>query len=235
MKKIILTGIIVVLTGDINISIGQTEHIPTESQRHIFWQAERVLTEKDFQGNGTENPKLVQYCEELDLCVLASTGVFAALDIPKKKRKRGELIEKAYFAPAFEKSTSYIIKLDSTGIAKQKVVFDIFELSARFARQQLRQLQDSIGEYGIISLMFKSVEARAIEMRTSLIDLYTKDIYIDKKTGAFELWREKVDKMLADSKEFATKPEDCYRFVKNAPIDKNYKMAKTIIDNLYKK
>lgn len=234
MKKIILIGIIFVLTGNINISIGQTAQILTESQRHIFWQPERVLTEKDFQGNGTQNPKLVKYCEELDLCVLASTGVFAVLDIPKKKRKRGELIEKAYFAPAFEKSTSYILKLDSIGIAKQKVVFDIFEVSARFARQQLQQLQDSVGGYGIISLMFKSVEARAIEMRTSLVDSYTKDVYIDKKAGAFELWREKVDKLLADSKKFATKPEDCYRFVKNAPIDENYEMAKTVIGNLNK-
>jgi hypothetical protein len=234
MKRIILIGLVFILTGKINVLIGQTEKILTESQRHIFWQPDRVLTERDFQGDGTQNPKFVKYCDELDLCVVASTGVFAVLDIPKKKRKRGELIEKAYFAPAFEKSTSFIIKLDSTGIAKQKVVFDIFEVSARFARQQLQHLQDSVGGYGIISIMFKSVEARAIEMRTSLVDSYTKDVYIDKKEGAYEIWRERVDKLLAESKEFATKPEDCYRFVKNASIDENYEMAKTVIGNLYK-
>ena len=234
MKRIILIWLVIILTGKINLLFGQTEQILTESQRHIFWQPERVLTEKDFQGDGTQNPKFVKYCDELDLCVVASTGVFAVLDIPKKKRKRGVLIEKAYFAPAFEKSTSFIIKLDSTGIAKQKVVFDIFEVSARFARQQLQHLQDSVGGYGIISIMFKSVEARAIEMRTSLVDSYTKDVYIDKKAGAFEIWRERVDKLLAESKEFATKPEDCYRFVQNAPIDENYEMAKTVIGNLNK-
>lgn len=234
MKRIILIGLVIILTGKINVLIGQTEQILTESQRHIFWQPERVLTEKDFQGDGTQNPKFVKYCNELDLCVVASTGVFAVLDIPKKKRKRGVLIEKAYFAPAFEKSTSFIIKFDSTGIAKQKVVFDIFEVSARFARQQLQHLQDSVGGYGIISIMFKSIEARANEMRTSLVDSYTKDVYIDKKAGAFEIWRERVDKLLAESNEFATKPEDCYRFVKNAPIDENYEMAKTVIGNLNK-
>lgn len=234
MKRIILIGIVLFLTGKINISIGQTEQIITESERHIFWQPERVLTEKDFQGDGTQNPKFVKYCEELELCVQASTGVFAVLDIPKKKSKRGKLIEKVYFAPAFEKSISFILKPDSTGIAKQKIIFDIFEFSARLARQQLQHLQDSIGGYGIISLMFKTIEARAIDIRTSLVDTYTKDVYIDKKIGAFELWREKVDKLLADSKEFATKAEDCYRFVKNAPIDKNYEMAKTVIGNLNK-
>lgn len=234
MKRIIIIGLIFILTGNINVSIGQTEQILTESKRHIFWQPDRVLTEKDFQGDGTQNPKFVKYCDELDLCVVASTGVFAVLDIPKKKRKRGELIEKAYFAPAFEKSTSFILKLDSTGIAKQKVVFDIFEVSARFARQQLQHLQDSVGGYGIISIMFKSAEARAIEMRTSLVDSYTKDVYIDKKVGAFEIWRERVDKLLAESNEFATKPEDCFRFVKNEPIDENYEMAKTVMGNLNK-
>ncbi len=234
MKRIIIIGLVFILTGNINVSIGQTEQILTESKRHIFWQPDRVLTEKDFQGDGTQNSKFVKYCDELDLCVVASTGVFAVLDIPKNKRKRGELIEKAYFAPAFDKSTSFILKLDSTGIAKQKVVFDIFEVSARFARQQLQHLQDSVGGYGIISIMFKSVESRAIEMRTSLVDSYTKDVYIDKKVGAFEIWREKVDKLLAESNEFATKPEDCYRFVKNEPIVENYEMAKTVIGNLNK-
>jgi hypothetical protein len=234
MKRIIVIGLVIILTGKINVLIGQTEQILTESQRHIFWQPDRVLTEKDFQGDGIQNPKFVKYCDELDLCVVASIGVFAVLDIPKKKRKRGELIEKAYFAPAFEKSTSFIIKLDSTGIAKQKVVFDIFEVSARFARQQLQNLQDSIGGYGTISIMFKSIEASAIEMRTSLVDSYTKDVYIDKNAGAYEIWRASVDKLLAGSEEFATKPEDCYRFVKNAPIDENYEMAKTVIGNLYK-
>jgi hypothetical protein len=82
--------------------------------------------------------------------------------------------------------------------------------------------------------MFKSVEARAIEMRTSLVDSYTKDVYIDKKVGAFEIWRERVDKLLAESNEFATKPEDCFRFVKNEPIDENYEMAKTVMGNLNK-
>lgn len=206
----------------------------TETETHIFWQPDRVLKKMDFKGDGSSNPKFIKYCDDLNLCTSASIGVFAVLDIPKKKRDKGELIEKAYFLPAFEKTTSYILKNDTLGIEKQKIVFDIYEISARFARQQLNHLQDSIGGYGIISIMFKSVEARAIEMRDFFVESYTKDIYIDKKEGAFEDWRKQIDNLLIDTKEFATKLEDCNRFIKKQPIDDNYEQAKTVINNLYK-
>ncbi|MFC2152962.1 hypothetical protein ACFLSE_10595 [Bacteroidota bacterium] len=209
------------------------ENLITESETHIFWQENTVLTSKDFQGDCSSNPKLIKYCEELNLCVSAYVGVFVVLDIPKKKRNRGKLIEKAYFAPAFEKTTSCIMKLDSLGIKKQEVVFDIYELSARFARRELANFQDSVGAYGIILTMFKSVEMKSIEMRNAFVDSYTQDIYINDRDGAFEEWRVKIDKLLEETKKYATKPEDCYRFVKNEPIDENYKMAETVVGNLY--
>lgn len=226
--------ILFLIAGLIYNSYGQEDYI-TESKTHIFWQSKTELTKSDFQGDGTSNPKFIKYCDELDLCTSAFVGVFAVLDIPKKKRKRGKLIEKAYFAPAFEKTTSYILKNDSTGIEKQKVVFDIYELSARFARQQLAHYQDSIGGYGIISIMFKTIEADAIQMRTAIINSWTKDIYLDKREGAYEEWRDRIDKLLAETEEFKTKPEDCYRFVKNEPIDEGYIMAKTLIGNMFER
>ena len=213
-------------------SFGQ-ENYKTESETHIFWQEKTVLTSNDFQGDCSGNPTQTKYCEELNLCVNAYVGVFAILDIPKKKRKRGELLEKAYFAPAFEKTTSCILKLDTLGIEKQKITFDIYELSARFARKELAYLQDSIGGYGVVSIFFKSVETKAIEMRNSLVDSYTQDVYINNRNGAYEEWRAKIDKLLEETKKYATKPEDCFRFVKNEPIDENYKMAETIVGNLY--
>jgi hypothetical protein len=133
------------------------------------------------------------------------------------------LKEKAYFVPAFQKSNSYILKLDSTGIDKQKIIFDIYEVTARFARQRLAHLQDSLGGgYGIVTKYFKSVNVKATEMKTSLINAYTKDIYVDKRVGAYEEWRKKIDTQLAASDKFATKPKDCYRFINNEPIDEDY-------------
>ena len=231
-KKVII--ILLFIIGLTNNSYGQ-EKYTTESSTHIFWQSDRQLTKNDFRGNGSNNPKFIKYCDELDLCTSACVGVFAVLDIPKKKRKRGELIEKAYFVPAFEKNTSYILENDTVGIKKQKIVFDIYELSTRFARQQLTQFQDSMPGYGITTIMFKTVEARAIEMRTLLIDSYTKDIYIDKIEGAYKTWKVRIDKKLSDTEEYATRPEDCYRFVKNEPIEKGYIKAKNVVGNLDKK
>jgi hypothetical protein len=225
-KQILLA---VTLLGLVTNIFGQ-DNIKSESDTHIFWQPNRVLTSNDFKGDGNSNPKFIKYCNDLEFCTMASMGLCSVLDIPKKKRKRGELKEKAYFAPTFEKSTSYILWTGSSGIEKQKIVFDIYEISARFARQQLKQLQDSTCGYGLISIMFKPAQARAMEMRKSLVDSYIKDVYIDKRKGAYEEWREKIDKLLVDSEEFTTKPEDCYRFVKNEPIDKNYMMAKSVIE-----
>jgi len=223
--------IILLLIGFIINSTGQEKYL-TESSTHIFWQPERQLTKSDFQGNGTDNPKCLKYCENHDLCTSAFVGLFAVLDIPKKKGKRGKLIEKAYFAPAFEKHTSYILNNDTAGIKKQEVVFDIYELSARFARKQLNHFQDSIPGYGITTIMFKTVQSRANEMQTSLIDNYSQDLYINKRKGAYKEWREKINELLYDSREFATTPEDCYRFIINEPIESDYVKAKKIVGNL---
>lgn len=137
MKRTITIGTLLLLTFTTNISLGQAEQVSTESETHIFWQPDRILTENSVPG------------------------------------------------------------------------------------------------YGIVSIMFKSVEARAAEMRDGLINAYVKDVYIDNKPGAFEMWRERIDAFLAESEEYATKPEDCFRFVKNAPIDENYETAKTVTGNLY--
>ncbi|WP_439185805.1 hypothetical protein [Carboxylicivirga taeanensis] len=233
MKRIFTLGLFIFLTGFLVDSFGQGEHLATESQTHIFWQADRKLSEDDFQYDGTQDEKIVNYCDEFDLYTVASVGLFAVLDVPKKKRKRGELLEKVYFAPAFDKTTSFILSHDTLGVEKQEVIFDIFELSARTARQQLHHLQDSISGYGIISMMFKSIEAKAIEMRTTLVDSYTQDVYINKSVGAYNEWRIKIDKLLLDTKEYATKPEDCFRFIKKEPIDDRYIIAKTVVGNLF--
>ena len=228
--KLFLTFSII---SSILVSAFGQENLPNESETHIFWQEKTVLTSKDFQGDCSNNPIQIKYCEEFNLCVNAYVGVFAILDIPKKKRKRGKLMEKAYFAPAFEKTTSCILKLDSLGIEKQKIVFDIYELSARFARQELANLQDSIGTYGTISIFFKSVEMKAIKLRDTIVESCSQDIYVNNRKGAYEEWRTKIDELLEETKKYATKPEDCYRFVKNEPIDENYKMAENVLGNLY--
>ncbi len=220
MKKLKL--LFLSLLASANISIGQTT-FPTESDNYVYWQPNRGLKVEDFQGDGTINADFVKYCNDFNLCTVASLGLFSVLDVPKKKTQRGKFKEKVYFVPAFQKSNSYILKLDSTGIDKQKIIFDMYEVSARWARQRLAHLQDSLGgEYGIVTKYFKSVNVKATEMKTAFVNAYTKDIYVDKRVGAYEEWRGKIDTLLTASDQYATKPKDCYRFINNEPIDEEY-------------
>lgn len=233
--KILNITILLLLVLGVNDYLNGQVTLSTESETHIFWQPGRMLKSEDFKGNYPTDPKFIKYCEAFNLCTSAYVGLFAVLDIPKKKKDRGILIEKAYFAPAFEKNTSYLLKNDSLGIKKQQVIFDIYELSARFARKELKKLQDSIQAYGIISIMFKSVETKINGLKDALTDSFVKDVYIDNKPEAFEKWRKQIDQALNDSKEFATTPEDCYRFVLMRPINQKYIKAKKIAGDLFEK
>ena len=215
------------LLGTNNI-FGQEKFI-TETETHIFWQPDVVLTEDDFQGKVPNDTSMTSLCEKKGICTVGYYDVCSVLDIPKRKRKRGKLLEKAYFAPVFEKTTSYIMNGDTTGIKNEKIIFDIKELVARYARKELVRLQKKMEAYGTISIMFKSVEADSKKMEEMLISNYVYDLYTSKKEGAYEDWRKKIDTMLEETKEFTTKPEDCHRFATGKPIDKNYKMAKKII------
>jgi len=210
------------------------EAVETESASHIFWQSNRVINKNDYKGEEPTDPKLIGYCEDLEMCTMAYVGLYSVLDIPKKKRNRGAMLEKVYFAPAFDKNSSYIIEPDSFGVEKQRIIYDIFELSARYAREKLISYQDSMDAYGVLINFFKSVEADALELKDKTVSAFVQDVYIEKKDSAFSDWRQYVDKLLVESKKFETTSEECYRFVKNEPVAEGYIMAETVVGNLFK-
>jgi hypothetical protein len=235
LMKTLNALLVIICLSFSNILVFGQEQLKTESETHIFWQENRPLKAEDFQGKGPSNPKHIKYCEEYQLCTVACLGLFGVVDVPKKKRMRGKLLEKAYFVPAFEKACSYILKKDSLGLEKQQLTFDIYELCARYARKDLKQWCDTMKGYGTTYIMFKSVESKANRFCKLLIDSLTKEIYTHKKDGAYEKWRHMIDKNLDKDREFATKPEDCYRFVKNSPIDNNYILSKTLAGDMWSK
>ncbi|NDV68508.1 hypothetical protein [Dysgonomonas sp. 25] len=205
-----------------------------ETSTHIFWQEDKLLTEKDFQGNGSAYDKSRLYCDSLDMCCVAFIGVYAVLDIPKTEKDRGRLLEKAYFVPMFEKPTSYILsENDSLYIKKQQIVFDIYELSARHARMQLEEYQKKMGSpYGTISIMFSTVSNDTKKYRDKLVKEYTNDVYLQKKENAYYIWRSFIDEKLEELKQYATTTEDRLRACTQKPIDKKYISPDTIIGNL---
>ncbi len=206
---------------------------PTRSQTHIFWQPTTKLDSIDFKGEVIAD-RVKSYCDSLNLCTVAYVGMFSVLDMPSKKSDRRRKLEKIYFAPAFEIGASYKAG-DSKGIDQQQIVFDIYELSTRLARRSLKEIIDSTPpSYGLLTIFFKTVESDVVEFRDKIIFDYTHDIYIAKKPGAYEEWRKWTDKQLEDSKEYATTPEECYRFVMNIPIQPGYIMAEEVTGDLRK-
>lgn len=231
LKEIML----ILLSFGLSILVSGQDAFVTESDTHIFWQPSNRLTQADFMGKNPLDQQQIRLCDSAGVCTLACLGLFAVLDIPKRKSDRGHLFEKAYFAPAFDKIRSYsLISNDSIGVLKQQLVFDLVEVVARMARKELISIQDSLKGIGAIALFFKSVEVRANKNLNKFIDAYTFSVFILKEEGAFEKWRSQLDESLNTTNEFATTPEDCYRFVKNEPLDKKYIMAPLVIDNLYR-
>lgn len=210
-----------------------------ETVTHLFWTKDRLLTQYDFQGNGSFYDKSKLLCDSLNMCCVAYVGVYSVIDIPKNKKDRGKLLEKVYFVPMFEKTTSYIIENSSSSeIEKQQIIFDIYELSARSARKKLIELQqqtDSINQgstYGILSTMFTTIKDNTKNMRDQLINEYTEDVYIQKRKNSFNEWRASIDEKLKESEEYQTTEEDRHRAFSGKPIDKKYIMPKSIIGNL---
>ena len=181
----------------------------TNSATHMFWQPNKELLSENFQG--TMSPQLKSYCDTFNLCTVASVGVFSVLDVPKKRKNRGRMLEKVYFAPAFEYATSVYSPNDSMGIKKQQVVYDIYELSTRIARRNLKQIVDSMGvaSYGTRYIFFKTLESEAMEIRNQMVDGFTRDVYILNKDSAYFDWKTAVDGQLEKLSDFATTQEEC--------------------------
>ncbi|MRI63942.1 hypothetical protein EDM00_08075 [Ornithobacterium rhinotracheale] len=199
------------------------EKLPTSTESHMFWQPETKITIDDYQGN--PNPEVEKINNKYGIAASSSVGIWSVLDIPKRKRDRLRKFEKVYIAPAFEKTTSYYTKRDTLEIAKQNLYFDICEVCARIARKMFSELQSETNSTGIISMEYTSVINKVQALKKQMFNQYFRDVFIDKKAGAFDAWKKEVKEMLDENKEWATTPKDCYRMVIKQPIDKDYIMS----------
>ena len=208
------------------ISFGQTNY-PTRDSVHIFWQPDVKLTSKDYQGQPTSNVE--DLMNKYNFSASASVGIWSILDIPKKKKDRLTKFEKVYFAPAFEKTTSFTKSGDSLEIVMQNLYFDICEVWARWARKELKSLRDSTNATGTLSIWYMTIKQKMNDHRLAMYRMYFKDVFIDKKEGAFTKWRQEIDKELADLNQWATTPEECYRLMLQRPIENGYIQAPKVV------
>jgi len=227
MKGIISTLFIFIFLSQFNLTIGQEQSLITESETHIYWQPYRRLSLNDFQGE--PKPADVKYCQEKGYCAVPCVGIFVEVDIPRNYRKNK--LEKVYFAPAFQKSCSYLIN-DTKDIRDAQLLFDIVELSTRIGRKLLRDYhdymaitEDSMNFYlikehpdtnlitGVGTSLAWHARDSAWNFYQEMSSSYIRNIYILTEKEGYEEWRILVDNLLEKYKIYATKPEECYRMI----------------------
>lgn len=208
-------------------SFAQTNY-PTRDSVHIFWQSETKLTYEDFKGD-TIGGKHKDSYKRVGLQAMSYIGLWSILDVPKKKKDRGKKLEKVYIAPAFDMTASYILTHDTTQTTIQQLYFDIAETWARWARQRLSNYQDSLKGYGALYIMYTTVLKEARAGHQQMNDAYTKDVIVNKKADAFNKWKKIIYDKLQETSSWATKQEDCYRFILNRPIEAGYEKSPTVL------
>jgi hypothetical protein len=157
---------------------------PTRDSIHIFWQPTTKITYLDFKGSIP--PKIQQEMNKYDYSAIASVGIWNVIDLPTgSRKKRWSKFEKVYFAPAFERTTSATRTTDSLEIAKQVMYFDMCEVWARWAREQLAKLKDSINATGIQAIMFTTIVQEMNKNYNSMCGGYARQVFIDKEEGSY--------------------------------------------------
>ena len=226
-KHLLTIGLFILIAA---LTYGQSNY-PTRDSVHIFWQADTKITKDDYLGPSTN--LLDTMMAAFDFSASASVGIWSVLDVPERKKDRNKKFEKVYFAPAFERTTSYKMTDDSLQIEMQNIYFDICELWARWARRELQSLQDSIKGIGTVSIFYTTVKEDMERNKIVMYRAYFKEVFVNKTEGAFDNWRHKIDEMLAETTLWATTPEECYRLLAQVPIEEGYIMAPTLIGPMF--
>jgi hypothetical protein len=220
MKSYLLLAIILVVF----YSGGLTAQNTLENDEYKYWQPGIKMVPQDFKADTSKafnNLNRKYGIQAYALCNLESI-----LDVPKKKRERGIKLEKVYLAPCILKYQSVSITTDSFEMAKQQMLLDITELFARKARYEFKNLQDSLGHsYGVYWSLYSTVMGDICTQKNEMIDAYIQEVILNNREGAYELRRKQVDKWLNELNDYATKPEDCMRFLNQKPLTDDYIMS----------
>jgi hypothetical protein len=224
-------GLLLTLSSLISISaLGQVFKI--EDQNFKGWTAETKIVYADFKGKPSERLKTLN--KEAGLQGSTQVTLKSILDVPKKKKDRGRLLEKVYVAPFFIKTASVTMTKDEKELDKQRLYFDMGEVYARMMRRDIERIQDSTKAYGTVWIMYSSIKDHYCIEFGEMFDDYTHEVFVEKKERAFDEWRALIDNGLRQLEEYATKREDCHRLLTGLPIDPRYEQAEKVPDSFMK-
>jgi hypothetical protein len=119
---------------------------------------------------------------------------------------------------------------DEKELDKQRLYFDMGEVHARMMRRDIEHIQDSTKAYGTIWIMYSSIKDYYCIEFGKMFNDYTYEVFVEKKEGAFEKWRELIDKVLVELDQYATKKEDCQRLLTGLSIDPEYEQSEKVLD-----
>jgi hypothetical protein len=196
----------------------------TENQQFKGWTKETKIVYADFKGKTTEQIRRLQ--KEAGLQATAQVGIRATLDVPKKKKDRGRLLEKVYAAPFFFKTTSITLTRDEGELDKQRIYFDMAEVYTRMARREFEHIADSAKTYGTIWIMYQDVMSYFCLEFKKMADAYTYEALVEKKAESFQKWRDLVNEGLRETAQYATTKIDCHRLLTDKPVDPAYEESK---------
>lgn len=199
-----------------------------------LWQPNTRIIFSDFKGD-TTNEKAKKYKDNIGLLASSNVSVGRYLDIPKKKKNRGKMLEKAYFVPRWVKYNSYSFTTDSFEIAKQRLYFDMAEMICRMARRDIDSIQNyPMKAYGTLYITYVDIANHYCSKLYEFHRAYTQEVFVKKEEKAYEKWRAIIDDQLIKLEKYATQPMDCQRFITGQPVDKDYILSPTIYGELKK-
>ncbi len=204
----------------------QTEYL-TRDKNDIYWQPGTKINFSDYQSSS--DTSCVKYKEKYGITMSASIGSRGIVDAPKKRSRK---FEKFYLAPVFCKNCSCCISEDSLCLKVDQLLFDIAEICVRNARRELLDAQKLMHADNTYSTLFITIKSKWDRDMQLFFRTILKGVLIEKKDSMYTQWRESTDKILEETKEYATPPEDCYRFISDKPIEKGYEMAKYVIGDM---
>ena len=201
---------------------------PTETDLYVFWQPDRPLTPADFQKSDSLSDLNKYMYDSCRFGCVASVGLWTQADAPKRKKWTREHGEKIYVVPAFEKGDSYIIHNDTAGIAHEQIIFDLHEVGARLLRFKLQEATETTDHaLGTQALLFKTYEAEIRKFVKEMTYSFTISVLVEKN-DSLARWRAMVDDCLEKYADYATRPEDCARFILNKPLLDGYSTIKML-------
>jgi len=216
MKQFVL---VILLSSAFGIAYPQTDRLETDW--FLYWQPDTKIQFTDYQRQPDSSD--LNMMTRHGTKSMANVQIHSILDYPKKTRKLKYLKEQWYFAPIFCKKCSPIMQEDSIDLLHAQVYFDIAEYCCRVTRKKIAELEKQNYGNGFIGALFPRLVDDMYKLMGEMFGSFGKEVLIDKKPGAYEEWRKSVNEMLEMTKNYATKPIECQRFINEKPYSDEYK------------